>query len=130
MKNRPIFIPQQCLHLLKFIVFFKIPDKETYTFFESFRRPSLITTLVFITFVLIILILVVVMLVLAFTVVRTATQVRAQKPSSSTLASIGRTSFLRAPTLDKLYDSLGSRWKSCHYRDPLCVLHCPSIIAR
>ena len=55
----------------------KYPRKK-HTYFKSLRRPSLITTLVLITFILIILVLVIVMLALAFTLVITATQAHAQ----------------------------------------------------
>lgn len=79
-------------------------------------------------FVLFTRIQVVVLLVLAFTVIRTATQVSTGKPSSAALVFIGGASLLWAPVLDKLNDSLGSWSKSYHYRKPLPVHLCPCII--
>ena len=35
--------------------------------------------------------------------------------------------FLSTSALHKLYNTLGSGWKRCHYRDPLIIFHCPTI---
>ena len=75
---------------VKYITFFKIPFKMKYLqlstqhylqFFAFLPRLSVIAALILITFVLVILLKVAVLLVLAFTVIKTTTQVCTEKPA-------------------------------------------------